>query len=71
MPPKKQTFGLLPLRKKIHLSQSFKKNLFWKGMEFPVLPSLPKKNPFGKIKIKKTPHPLFLKPHLQVVILSI
>jgi hypothetical protein len=51
MPPKKQTFGLVPLPKKIHLSQSFKKKLFWKGVEFLVLPS-PKKNPFGKIKIK-------------------
>jgi len=50
MPPKKQTFGLVPIPKVIHLSQSFKKTLLWKGVELPHPPLLTKKNPFGKKK---------------------
>jgi hypothetical protein len=70
MPLKKQTFVLVPIPKKIHLFQSVIKNLLWKGVELPH-PSSPKKNPFEKDFKKKTPCPLFLKLHLQLVILSI
>jgi hypothetical protein len=42
MSPKKQTFALVPIPKKIHLFQSFKKNL--------ILHSSPQKDPFGKEK---------------------
>ncbi len=55
MPPKKQTFGLDPIPKKIHLSQSLKKNPpFERGGITPSSPFHPKKNPFGK----KNPNPL-------------
>jgi hypothetical protein len=46
MPPKKQTFGLIPIPKKIHLSQSLKKNLLWKGVELSHPPFLTQKQPF-------------------------
>jgi hypothetical protein len=51
MPPKKQTFALVPIPKESHLSQSFKKYLLWKGVELPhPPPPHRKKNPFEKEK---------------------
>ncbi len=71
-PPKKQTFGLIPIPNEIHLFQSFKKELLWKGVEFIHPPLLTKKKPpFGKEFFSLTPCPLFLKLHLQLVILSV
>jgi hypothetical protein len=63
MPPKKQTFGFVPIQKNIYLSQSLKKTSFEKGWNYPILPSSPKKYPFEKEKKTfLTPHPpLFLK----------
>jgi hypothetical protein len=61
-----------PHPKKIHLSQSLKKTLLWKGVELPHPPLLTPKKPFCKrFFLKKTPHPHFVKLHLQLVILSI
>jgi hypothetical protein len=45
MPPKNQPFGLIPIPKKIHLSQSLKRNLIWKGVELPHPPFLTQKKP--------------------------
>jgi hypothetical protein len=71
MPPKKQTLGLIPIPNKIHFSQSLKKNSFGKGWNYPS--SLPhkKKTTNGEEKKFLMPCPLFLKLHLQLVILSI
>ncbi len=71
MPPKKQTFGLVPIPNKIHLSQSLKKQFLSKGVELIHPPFLTQKNPFEKEKKFLIPRPLFLKLHLQLVILSI
>jgi hypothetical protein len=65
------TFWVSPIPKTIHLSQSFKKKSFGKGWNYPILPSSPKKIPFEKEKEILTLDPLFLKLHLQLVILSI
>jgi hypothetical protein len=46
MPLKKQTFGLITIPKKIHLSQSFEKNLFWKGVELSHPPLFTQQKPF-------------------------
>jgi hypothetical protein len=72
MPPKKQTFGLVTIRKKITFLNPLRKTSFWKGVELPHLPLLTQKKPFWKRKRKLlTPCPLFLKLHLQLVILLI
>jgi hypothetical protein len=72
MPPKKQPFGLVPIPKKIHLSQSLKeKPPLERGGITPILPSSQKKNPFEKEKEILTFRALFLKLHLQLVIFSI
>jgi hypothetical protein len=69
MPPKEQTLGLVPIPNIIHFSQSLKKKLFWKGVELIHPHFLTQKNPFEKEK--ENSNPLFLKLHLQLVILSI
>ncbi len=51
--PKKQTFGLVPIPKKIHLSQSLKKK---PPLNLPHPPLLTQKKPFWKKRIK-TPNP--------------
>jgi hypothetical protein len=49
MPPKKQTFGLILIPKKIHLSQSLKKKTsFGKGGITSSSPPHPTKNLFEK-----------------------
>jgi len=49
MPPKKQTFGLIPIPKKIHPAQFLKKKLpLERGGFIPSSPSYPKKTPFKK-----------------------
>ncbi len=59
------TLWVNPHPKKIHLPQSIKKNLLWKGVELPILLSSPKKTLLKKEKIKiLIPHSLFLKLHL-------
>jgi hypothetical protein len=61
MPPKKQPFGLVPIPKKIHLSQSLKKKPpLEKGGITPSSLPHPKKT---LLKKKKNPNPLspFLK----------
>jgi hypothetical protein len=64
MPPKKQPFGLVPIPKNIHLSQSLKKNLLEKGVELPHSPFTQKKTLLkNKNKILAL-GPLFLKLHL-------
>jgi hypothetical protein len=47
MPPNKQTFGLVPIPLKNHLSQSLKKTSFGKGWNYPIFSSSPKNNIFG------------------------
>jgi hypothetical protein len=72
MPLKKQTFVLIPIPKKNPLFQSLKKKPpLERGGITPSSPLHPKKNRFEKDLKKKTPFPLFLKLHLQLVILSI
>jgi len=63
MPPNKQPFGLIPIPKKIHLSQSLKKHLLWKGVELSHPPLFTQKKPFWKRKKKRNPNslPPFLK----------
>ncbi len=63
MPPKKQPFGLIPIRQNIHLPQSLKKNLLWKRSGItPSSPPHPKK-PFWKV-IFFNPSSPFLKASL-------
>jgi len=73
MPPKKQTFGLVPIFKKKFTSPNpLKKAPLEKGGITPSSPPHPKKTHLKKKKKKKlTPHPPFLKLHLQLVILLI
>ncbi len=66
MPPKKQPFGLVPIPKKFHLSQSLKKNLLWKGVELHHSPLLTQKKPLWKRKTFVTPRPLFWKLHFNL-----
>jgi len=69
MPPKKQTFEVVP--KIIHLSQSLKKKApLEMGGITPILPST-RKNPFEKNKNLPPACPLSLKLHLQLVIFLI
>jgi hypothetical protein len=58
-------------QKKITYPNPLKKASFGKGWNYPILPSSPKKNPFGKEKRIATLCALFLKLHFQLVILSI
>jgi hypothetical protein len=64
MPYKKQTFGLVPIPRKIHLSRSLQKNLFSKGVELSHTPFLTQKKPFWKRKKVPNPSSPFLKAPL-------
>jgi len=51
MPPKKQPFRLVLIPKKKHFSPNLTQNKsFGKWWNYLILPSSPKKNPFGKEK---------------------
>jgi hypothetical protein len=69
--PRNKPFGLVPISNKIHFSQSIKKKLLWRGVELTYPRLFTQKKPFWKRFFKKNPCPLFLKLHLQLVILSI
>jgi len=68
MPPKKQTFGLIPIPNKIHLSQSLKKIPLERGG---IDPSSQKKTPFGKDFFFPNPSSPFLKAPLTTCNFSI
>jgi hypothetical protein len=71
MPPKKQPFELVPIPKEFTYPNPLKKSSFGKGWNYPILLFSPKKNPFEKEKEILILHPLFLKLHLKLVIISI